>query len=245
MATDYVHTTGQDDNVGNNDPTINPNDYKDNNNTTTLVTTTGSSDDQHYHGGTDVLHTQGILSDLHPFVPPPVPGGDGHDGTSVSTPSLDLFASNIDLLIQPVRKLATDLTDVSVAPGAFYHANVMRTTINGPNADAGLKKSYSDALSALVRGLTDLRDGVRGLSQKYATTEDANNMTAQDLSDAFTTTTADFNTMMTSNGGNNMTTNTGNGNSNSNTGNGNTGNGNTGNGNGNGNTGNGNSNSTT
>ncbi|WP_328826150.1 hypothetical protein OHT77_01945 [Streptomyces sp. NBC_00252] len=180
---------------------------------------TGDSNtgDHHYHGGTDVLHVPGILSDLHPFVPPPVPGGDGHNGTSVSTPSLDLFATNIDLLIQPVRDVATALTDVSVAPGAFYHANVMRTSVNGPNADAGLKKSYGDALTALVRGLTDLRDGVKGLSHKYATTEDANGMTAQDLADAFTTTTADFNTVMTSNGGTGMTGNTGTGNPNTTT----------------------------
>src|SRR4051812_16834352 len=99
---------------------------------------TGDSNtsEHHYDGGTDVLHVPGILSDLHPFVPPPVPGGDGHNGTSVSTPSLDLFATNIDLLIQPVRDVAAALTDVSVAPGAFYHANVMRTSVNGPNADA-------------------------------------------------------------------------------------------------------------
>lgn len=181
--------------------------------------TTGDSNtgDHHYDGGTDVLHVPGILSDLHPFVPPPVPGGDGHNGTSVSTPSLDLFATNIDLLIQPVRDVATALSDVSVAPGAFYHANVMRTSVNGPNADAGLKKSYGDALTALVRGLTDLRDGVKGLSHKYATTEDANGMTAQDLADAFTTTTADFNTVMTSNGGTGMTGNTGTGNPNTTT----------------------------
>ncbi|MGQ4436913.1 hypothetical protein [Streptomyces sp. SAS_260] len=181
--------------------------------------TTGDSNtgEHHYHGGTDVLHVPGILSDLHPFVPPPVPGGDGHNGTSVSTPSLDLFATNIDLLIQPVRDVATALTDVSVAPGAFYHANVMRTSVNGPNADAGLKKSYGDALTALVRGLTDLRDGVQGLSHKYATTEDANGMTAQDLADALTTTTADFNTVMTSNGGTGMTGNTGTGNPNTTT----------------------------
>ncbi len=196
------------------DPNVNNNDYGDDNSDTT---STSSSGDQHYHGGTDVLHVPGILSDLHPFVPPPVPGGDGHNGTSVSTPSLDLFASNIDLLIQPVRDVATGLDDVAIAPGAFYHANVMRTSVNGPNADAGLKKSYGDALSALVRGLTDLRDGVKGLSHKYATTEDANGMTAQDLADAFTTTTADFNTVMTSNGGTGMTGNTGTGNPNTTT----------------------------
>ncbi|MEV8545587.1 hypothetical protein [Streptomyces sp. NPDC051572] len=191
---------------GSSDPNVNNNDY--NGDETSTGTTTGSGDDHDYHGGTDVLHIPGILSDLHPFVPPPVPGGDGSSGTSISTPSMDLFASNIDLLIQPVRDIATGLDDVSVAPGAFYHANTMRTTVNGANADSGLKKSYGDALSALVRGLTDLRDGVRQLSTNYTTTEDANRMTADDLADAFTTTSADFNTMMTANGGSGNTTTT-------------------------------------
>ncbi|MEU9345161.1 hypothetical protein AB0D74_28560 [Streptomyces sp. NPDC048278] len=217
---------------GSSDPNVNDNDF-DGNDSSSGNGNSGGSGDHHYHGGTDVLHVPGILSDLHPFVPPPVPGGDGHNGTSVSTPSLDLFASNIDLLIQPVRDVATGLSDVAIAPGAFYHANKMRTTVNGPNADDGLKKSYGEALSALVRGLTDLRDGVRGLSLKYTTTEDANNATAQDLADAFTTTTADFNTMMTSNGGSGTTTTT------TTTGTGNS------NGNSNGNTGTGNSNTTT
>ncbi|GAA4794609.1 hypothetical protein [Streptomyces ziwulingensis] len=168
-------------------------------------------DDHHYDGGTDVLDHPGILSDLHPFVPPPVPGGDGQGGTSVSTPSLDLFASHIDLLIQPVRDVATGLDEVAVAPGAFYHANVMRSTVNGPNADGGLKKSYGSALSALVRGLTDLRDGARTLSRKYATAEEDNSLTAADLADAMTSATADFNTMMTSNGGSAMTSGAGTG----------------------------------
>ncbi|MEU6028856.1 hypothetical protein ABZ825_17880 [Streptomyces tauricus] len=169
-------------------------------------------DDHHYAGGTDVLDYPGILSDLNPFVPPPVPGGDGQGGTSVSTPSLDLFASNIDLLIQPVRDVATGLDEVAVAPGAFYHANVMRSTVNGPNADGGLKKSYGVALSALVRGLTDLRDGARTLSRKYTTAEEDNSLTATDLADAMRTATADFNTMMTSNGGSAMTSGAGAGN---------------------------------
>ncbi|MFE7853802.1 hypothetical protein [Streptomyces sp. NPDC057403] len=188
-------------NADNSDPNVNPNDYggHDDNSSTT------SGGDHHYHGGTDVLHDPGVLTDPHPFVPPPVPGGDGHNGTSVSTPSMNLFAANIDLLIQPVRDAATALSNVAVAPGAFYHANKMRATVNGANADGGLKKSYGDALSALIRGLTDLRDGVQALSRKYGTTEEANRMTAGDLADAFTTTTADFNTMMTSNGGSAMT----------------------------------------
>ncbi|MBK6014466.1 hypothetical protein [Streptomyces sp. MBT53] len=210
--------TDADDDSGNSDPNINNNDYGDNGSGND--DSTGSSGDHRYHGGTNVLHVPGILDDRNNFVPPPVPGGDGHNGTSISTPSMDLLASNVDLLIQPVRDAATKLNDVAIAPGAFYHANVMRTKINGANADGGLKKSYTDALSALVTGLTDLRDGVRSLSRHYATTEEANNMSAHDLSDAFTTTAGDFNRMMTSNGGTGITTST------SNTGTGDTGTGN-------------------
>ncbi|WP_427924625.1 hypothetical protein [Streptomyces sp. cg40] len=202
---------------GSNDPNVNNNDYGSGNDDST-----GSSGDHQYHGGTDVLHVPGILDDRYNFVPPPVPGGNGHNGTSISTPSMDLLASNVDLLIQPVRDAATKLNDVAIAPGAFYHANVMRTKVNGANADGGLKKSYADALSALVTGLTDLRDGVRSLSKHYTTTEEANKMSAHDLSDAFTTTSGDFNRMMTSNGGTGTTSNTGTGNTGTGNSNGNT-----------------------
>ncbi|MFQ3562234.1 hypothetical protein QZN11_36295 [Streptomyces gramineus] len=152
-------------------------------------------------GGTDVPHVRGGIHNSHPFTPPPVPGGEGGKGTSVDTPSMDRFAENIDRMIQPVKDAQARLAAVAVAPGAFYHANAMRVKINGPNADSGLKKSYTDALTALVKGLTDTRDGARKLSHDYGAGEDANKVTAKNLADAFAHAPGDFNSMMTANGG--------------------------------------------
>ncbi|CAG6395292.1 hypothetical protein NMG29_35710 [Streptomyces cocklensis] len=149
----------------------------------------------------DVLH-HGYVPDPRSFVPPPVPGAKGASGgTSVSTPSLDLLAQNIDMLIAPVREAILRLATVNIAPGAFYHANTMRQKVNGPNDDAGLMKSLGDSLKALSTGLTDMRDGVRKLSHDYTTTEDANGMKAEDLAKALGNTPVDFNTMMTAAGG--------------------------------------------
>src|SRR5438128_1550388 len=76
------------------------------------------------------------------------------------------------------------LNRVSVAPGAFYHANQIRKQVSGENGDNGLKGDYLKVLDDLAGALTDLRDGVRQLSQKYKTIEDANGMKAKDLQEA-------------------------------------------------------------
>ncbi|MEU8951420.1 hypothetical protein [Streptomyces sp. NPDC048489] len=140
--------------------------------------------------------------DTHPFTPPPVPGGDGTKGTSVDTPSLDRFAENIDKMIKPVMDAYDRLhRDVGVAPGAFYDANKMRVAVNGPNRDSGLKGNYENVLQNLITGLTDTRDGARKLSHDYGAAEDANKVTAKNLSDAFSKAPGDFSAMMTANGG--------------------------------------------
>jgi hypothetical protein len=174
---------------------------------------------QQYNGGTSVPTGQGQFSNPATFTPPAVPSHDasGH-GTSVDTPSLDLFASNIDLLIDPVHKARTALQGISVEPGAFYHANKMRTDVNGPNADDGLKKQFDQVLTDLASGLADLRDGIRTLSAKYTSLEEANKASATDLQNAFDSSTSDFNQLITDSGG---TPSTGASNSNQNNGNGN------------------------
>lgn len=136
-----------------------------------------------------------------PFKPPLVPGGDGTKGTSVDTPSMERFADNMDKLIAPLKDAQARLATVSVAPGSFYHANVMRMQVNGPNADSGLKKSYVDVLSALITGITDTRDGAKKLSHDYQAGEDGNKITAKKLAEAFANAPGDFNKMMTANGG--------------------------------------------
>ncbi|MQS16218.1 hypothetical protein F7Q99_29320 [Streptomyces kaniharaensis] len=157
----------------------------------------------HWDGDSNVGAGHGTFGDSSPVPVPAVPrnGATGPGAVAVSTPSLDLFAANIERLIQPVKDVATALEDVSVAPGAFYHANMMRNKVNGPNGDTGLKKAFTDSLASLVTGLTDLRDGVKALSAKYRTVEEANGMTARDFHDALSDAVGDFNAVATVAGG--------------------------------------------
>ncbi|WP_194915211.1 hypothetical protein [Catenulispora rubra] len=125
--------------------------------------------------------------------PPPVPGGDGTGNTSVDTPSLDKFASNIALLQDPVNKLLDTITQMpAVQPGAFYHADQIRANIDGLNGDGGLKQKYRTAVTDLTNGLKDLHDAMTSLSTKYASTEDANKGTADDVNRALNGSTAYF-----------------------------------------------------
>ncbi|WP_405746025.1 hypothetical protein OG422_25520 [Streptomyces sp. NBC_01525] len=155
-----------------------------------------------WKGDSHIQAGHGTPRNASPIDPPPVPkGSSGSGGTSVDTPSMELFASNIERLISAVQKAGDVLGNVSVAPGAFYHANQIRTKVSGANSDSGLKDAYVKVLADLASGLTDLRDGVRQLSQKYKSIEDANGMKSKDLQDAMESATADFNAMMSDNGG--------------------------------------------
>ncbi len=157
---------------------------------------------QQYDGGTTLPAGQGTYSNDTPFSPPGVPGGKGGGkGTTVDTPSMKLFADNMDKLIAPTQAAAKKLDTVSTAPGAFYHADQIRTKVNGLNADDGLKAQYGKVLADLVQGLGDLRDGVRELASRYATLEDANKMTATDLDKAMQSANGDFSVLLTDSGG--------------------------------------------
>jgi hypothetical protein len=112
-----------------------------------------------------------------------------------------LFADNIDHLVEPVKAAATRLQKAQVEPGAFYHANQIRTKVDGPNADAGLKGQYVKVLQDLSQGLGDLRDGIRGLATKYTSLEDASKMTATELQRAVESSGGDFTSLMTDAGG--------------------------------------------
>ncbi|MEV7393539.1 MULTISPECIES: hypothetical protein [unclassified Streptomyces] len=177
-------------------PAYDPSTHDDNSSSST-------STPQHYDGGTTIAAGHGSVPPASTFNPPNVPGGSGNpgSGTSVDTPSMLLFADNIDKLIQPTRDAAGVLQKVQVEPGAFYHANQIRTKVNGPNADAGLKEQYIKVFQDLAQGLGDLRDGVKALAQQYTTLEDAGHMKATDLQNAMQTTTSDFTSLVTDAGG--------------------------------------------
>lgn len=134
--------------------------------------------------------------------PPKIPGGDGTGNTSVDTPSLDLFVTNVSTMLGWVTPLTTKLkTLAAVQPGAFYHADVIRAGINGDNGDGGLKAKYRTVLSDLGNGLTDLHDAVKNLSHKYTSVEEANKGTADDVSRALNGATGYFGGVVTDAGG--------------------------------------------
>ncbi|MFC1435428.1 hypothetical protein ACEZDB_32785 [Streptacidiphilus sp. N1-3] len=161
---------------------------------------------QQYNGGLTLTPGQGTFDNPDPFTVPPVPGHDGSgSGTTVNTSALDVFAGNIDLLITPTQTASTTLDEVSISPGAFYHANKIRVDVNGANGDDGLKAKYLLVLADLGQGLADLRDGIKQLSHTYSTVEDASHMTATDFATAMNLSQADFTSLITDGGGSGTT----------------------------------------
>jgi hypothetical protein len=112
--------------------------------------------------------------------------------TTADTATLDLFAKNINAMIPQVQGLTSQLNDVDVQPGAFYHADAIRAQINGLNGDSGLKAAYLKVVGDLAQGLSDINTAVVQMSAKYQTTEDLNKASATDLQTAFQNPTSDF-----------------------------------------------------
>ncbi|MEH0581023.1 MULTISPECIES: hypothetical protein [Streptomyces] len=130
----------------------------------------------------------------HDAVPPPVPAGSAKGRTtSVSTPSMELFADNMDRLAEPVKQAYEKLLRLQrVNPGAFYDAYSLRQVTSGANGDSGLQKTYLKILHDLGQGLSDISSGMRQLSGKYTTVEDESTMTAEDLNNAMQNAQSDF-----------------------------------------------------
>jgi hypothetical protein len=123
-------------------------------------------------------------------------GGGPAAPTSVDTPTLDAFANYMSELIPSLNRLVPDLNLVDVQPGAFYHADQIRTVINGLNGDTGLKARFQQVIADLVQGLTDIQTAVTEMSNKYKSTEDVNNMSVNDLQTEFQAVQSDFSTLM-------------------------------------------------
>ncbi|WP_371502785.1 hypothetical protein OG871_36755 [Kitasatospora sp. NBC_00374] len=156
-----------------------------------------------YGGDTSVAAGHGSYDTSNAFTAPTVPGASGKSGhgTTVSTPSLDLFAENIARLIPPVEAAKKALEPIGVRPGNFYHAAKIQLKVNGVEEDAGLKGQCLQALTDLGHALGGLRDGVKQLSGQYKRVEDANEMTAKDLHDAMNGASEKFNTFIHDAGG--------------------------------------------
>ncbi|MFI6444302.1 hypothetical protein [Kitasatospora sp. NPDC050543] len=150
-----------------------------------------------YTGGTNVDEGHHTDPWTYYFRPPEVPSSKGGGkGTSVATPSMDLFAKNMQVL-QSVTPVAEKfLQEVDIRPGSFYHANKMRLKINGANGDDGLKEWYIKVFRDLGVALLDLHDGIVELSTKYKSIEDLNSITSTDLQNIMTRVQGDFSKML-------------------------------------------------
>ncbi|WP_354637685.1 hypothetical protein [Kitasatospora camelliae] len=134
--------------------------------------------------------------------PPPVPGAKPAGGqTAVSTPSLDVFARNVESLLAPVKEAMDKLRQTRVAPGAFYHADEIRGRTVGPNGDGGLKDQMVKALGDVYSGLTAVSRGVAELSRTYTGAEEANRIKGTDLQKSLDGARGDFAAMLKDSGG--------------------------------------------
>jgi hypothetical protein len=147
------------------------------------------------------FHAPHTRSGPHQYdpTPPAVPGGSGGGRkTSVDTPSMELFADNMDKLAGPVKEAYEKLMQLArVNPGAFYDGYALRQVTCGANGDSGLQAKYLKMLHDLGQGLADLSTGVRQLSAKYTTTEEEAKITAEDLNNAMQSAQGDFTKMGT------------------------------------------------
>jgi hypothetical protein len=136
-------------------------------------------------------------------VPPPPPlvpkQGGGPGTTTVDVPTLDLYAKNIGLLIPTVEDALTKLKALEpLAPGAFYHAYQILTKVQG---SGGLVPSYTEVLTDLANGLTDIQNAVNQMATKYKSFDDLNKLTVTELQNDLTDAENEFNALMKTNGG--------------------------------------------
>jgi hypothetical protein len=143
------------------------------------------------------------LADGETLIPPPVPGTTGGSGTTVvHTPSLDTFASNMGMLVSPVKNALSMLQAMPpVAPGQFYHAYQIEDKVDGTGGTGGLVSSYTSVLNELADGLTSIQSAATAMSKKYTTIDELNNAKVSDLDNDFDTAQSEFGSMMTANGG--------------------------------------------
>lgn len=113
--------------------------------------------------------------------PPTVPGksGSGAGTTAVNTPSMTLFASNMDALIKPLDEARTQLGGINVRAGAFHQGFELADKLN-----VEVRSSFDVVLRKLIETVTDVRDGARKLAVDYETTEEAARADADDLNNA-------------------------------------------------------------
>jgi hypothetical protein len=125
--------------------------------------------------------------DAPPINAPNVPGKkDGSSGTtSVDTPSMKVFADNINQLLAPLQKSLSLLQALPpVAAGDFHTSQVIKKMITGDAGDGMLQAGFETVLKKCIKTVTDTHEAVNKLALDYKNIDDLNKLTGQQLSRA-------------------------------------------------------------
>jgi len=131
------------------------------------------------------------------ITPPDVPGGKGDGGsgkTTVNTPSMKIFAENINLLLDPLHESLKLLQALPpVAGGDFHTSKVMKTLITGDSGEGMLQGGFETVLKKCIKTVTDTHEAVTKLARDYENIDDLNKLTGQQLSRAMGDVGSDIN----------------------------------------------------
>ena len=123
-----------------------------------------------------------------PLNPPNVPGkkdGNGSGKTTVNTPSMKIFAENINTLLTPLNKSLELLQNLPpVAAGDFHTSKVMKKMITGDAGDGMLQSGFETVLKKCIKTVNDTHEAVQKLARDYENIDDLNKLTSQQLTRA-------------------------------------------------------------
>ncbi|NIL56907.1 hypothetical protein [Salinispora arenicola] len=137
----------------------------------------------------------------HQYVEHPPPGftppgtsewAGGHNPNqrlSVSTEALEFFADQIDQIAGDGTGILFDartlLGEVDMRPGGFAKAELMRQLIDGSSSESpGLRGDTMNLMLSVHQALYEVKTGLRLMVRGYDTSEEFNDMTADELGEA-------------------------------------------------------------
>uniref|UniRef100_A8LV96 Uncharacterized protein n=1 Tax=Salinispora arenicola (strain CNS-205) TaxID=391037 RepID=A8LV96_SALAI len=127
------------------------------------------------------------------FTPPETgewAGGDNpNQQLSVSTEALEFFADQIDQIAGDGTGILFDartlLGEVDMRPGGFAKAELMRQLIDGSSSESpGLRGDTMNLMLSVHQALYEVKTGLRLMVRGYDTSEEFNDMTADELGEA-------------------------------------------------------------
>lgn len=119
------------------------------------------------------------------YPPPAVPnnGDSSGGGVRVSTEALKLFAANIRSLLPTLKVALEQIDTIKIAPGIFYDAYQLQVKIVNDGQGQAIQPTTRDFLVKAIDAITVVADELDRLASAYATAEELNAATGQDLNE--------------------------------------------------------------